>query len=410
MRILLTAIYPYVFVLLYLIIPFDEYVRALPNILMAFLVLSFPFVVSRNDFKKLLIKPTIILILFFVFLLVNSLFQGNFYQDIAIINKMMIPIGLVFLYLPIANFNKLKKAIVFSAFTAIVFTLIQFVILVNQNAEISLLFFQETVDALLIDRVYVGLLCVLSIVISYQSLTKKYHPDNVYYLTNILINVLYLFLIMSKTAIIILVALTLLRQFYGPKRKLRLIITSGMLLMIITFGYFKLQEPIKKIINSNKNISEISYNESYMPIGYRAIIWDCAALISNENTNKLFGIGFRETTHQLVSCYDTKITDTTIKETFVSKKFNSHNQYADFYISSGLVSLLLFLGILLFLQIKFYQNFFPTALIVTIVLFGMVENYFHRQVGAYYFGFILVMLLINNTNKSNSVKKDEVIV
>lgn len=406
MRILLKALYPYVFVLLYLLIPFDEYARALPNILMGFLLLSFPFVITKNDFKKLLIKPTIILVLFYVFLLTNSFFQGNINQDIGIINKMMIPIGLVLLYLPISNFNKLKKAIVFSSFIAIVFTLVKFVILINNNAEVSLLFFQDTVDALVIDRIYIGLLCVLSIIISYQSITKKYHANKVYYFTSIIISTLYILLIMSKTAIILLVALTILKQFYGPKRKVRLSITVVVLIVFSVLGYFKYQNSFLKDININNDVSEIKYDNSNMPMGYRTIIWKCAANISSESTSKFFGIGFKETSNQLVDCYESGISDTQTKQNFISKKFNTHNQYIDFYISSGLISLILFLFILIYLVLKHHKQFFPTALLITIILFGMVESYFHRQVGAYYIGFILVMLFINQKNEPGGTLKE----
>jgi hypothetical protein len=60
----------------------------------------------------------------------------------------------------------------------------------------------------------------------------------------------------------------------------------------------------------------------------------------------------------------------------------------------------------MYLVFKYRHQFFPTALLITIVLFGMVENYFHRQVGAYYFGFIIVMLLINQLDKSSSAIKE----
>ena len=60
----------------------------------------------------------------------------------------------------------------------------------------------------------------------------------------------------------------------------------------------------------------------------------------------------------------------------------------------------------MYLVFKYHQQFFPTALLITIVLFGMVEDYFHRQVGAYYFGFIIIMLLINQLDESNSNKKE----
>lgn len=395
MKVLLTAIYPYIFMMLYLIIPFDEYARALPNILMAFLIISFPFVVNKEDFKKLLIQPTIILILFYAYLLVNSLFQGTFSQDFSIINKMMIPIALALLYLPIGDFKKLKKAIVFSSFIAIVFTLFKFVVSINNNAEVSLHFFQETVDALLIDRLYIGLLCILSILTSYQFLSKKYHPDNTYYLSSIVINVLYLFLIMSKTALIILIALVLLRQFFGPKKNIRLGISFGILFLILALGYSSIKKTGRDIINSKDHISEISYNESSIPLGYRIFIWDCMLLVVKDLPNNCFGIGFKETTNNMVTCYEENISDALTKNTFVKQRFNTHNQYADFYLGSGIIGLLMFLGVLIYLLVKYRKHYYPLALVITVVLFGMVESYLNRQVGAYYIGFILVMLLIN---------------
>ncbi len=398
MRILLAAIYPYVFILLYLIIPFDEYVRALPNILMLILVIAFPFIISKKDFQKLFKKPTLFIGLFIVFLTVNSILQGRIEQDFSFIKAMLIPIGLVLLCLPIKDFKKLNKAIIFSSFIAIVYTLVQFLILVNQNSEVSIAFFQETVDALLIDRVYLGLLCVLSIIISYQALAKEYHPDNKYYFTSIIINISYLLLIMSKTALVILFIVLILRQFYGKDRKIKLGVTSIILVILLITTYFKFPTIFENPFQSNKDISEVNYTESTIPLGYRAQIWDCASIIMNANSNNLFGIGFKETSNKLVECYQNNINDPETRQNFIEKRFNTHNQYLDFYISSGIISLLFFLGILVFLLLKNHKLFFPTALIITIILFGLVENYLHRQVGAYYIGFILVILLINNEN------------
>lgn len=406
MRILLTAIYPYVFILLYLIIPFDEYVRALPNILMAILVIAFPFLISKNDFKKLLKKPALLLVSFIVFLLTNSLFQGRFEQDFGYIKTMIIPIGIVILYLPIADFKKLKKAIIFSSFIAMVYTFIQFLILINQNSEVTIAFFQETVDALLIDRIYVGLLCVLSILISYRSLTKEYHPDNKYYFVSIIVNILYLLLVMSITALVILFVLIVLRQFYGKDKKLRLLITSVVLIAIFITGYLKYQSAFEDLLQESRDVFKVTYTESTLPLGYRAVIWDCVSKISDEGSIGLFGIGFKETKNRLVSCYNSEIEDNATKQNFINKRFNTHNQYIDFYISAGPISLLLFIGILLFLFIKNQKKYFPTALLITFVLFGLAENYFHRQVGAYYVGFILVILLINNTALTSSELKE----
>ena len=398
MRILLAAIYPYVFILLYLVIPFDEYVRILPNILMLILIVIFPIIINKKDLKKIAKVSMFLLLLFLIYLLTNSFVQGRLEVDFVYLKTIMIPLGIVFLYVPITDFKKVNKAIIFSSFIAIVYSLIKFLILVNQNTDVSINFFQETVDALLIDRIYVGFLCVLSVIISYQSITKQFHPDNKYYLISMVLNVTYLLLIMSKTAIIILLFVAVLRQFYGKDKKIRLGATAIILAFFAIMGYFKLPNNIENTFKPQKNLSEVTYAGSTIPLGYRSLIWSCALKITKNSNTNFFGIGFRETSDRLVNCYENEIEDLNTKQNFIDKRFNTHNQYFDFYISSGLISIILFVGILIYLFFKKHKDYYSTSLLLSMILFGLVENYFHRQVGAYYIGFVLVILLINNKN------------
>ena len=404
MRILLAAIYPYVFILLYLVIPFDEYVRVLPNILMLILIVIFPIIINKKDLKKIAKVSMFLLILFIIYLLTNSFVQGRLEVDFVYLKTIMIPLGIVFLYVPITDFKKVNKAIIFSSFIAIVYSLIKFLILVNQNTDVSINFFQETVDALLIDRIYVGLLCVLSVIISYQSITKQFHPDNKYYLISIVLNVTYLLLIMSKTAIIILLFVAVLRQFYGKDKKIRLGATAIILAFLAIMSYFKLPNNIENTFKPQKDISEVTYAGSTIPLSYRSQIWDCALKITKDSNTNFFGIGFRETSDRLVNCYENEIEDLNTKQNFINKRFNTHNQYFDFYISSGLISIILFVGILIYLFFKKHKDYYSTSLLLSIILFGLVENYFHRQVGAYYIGFVLVILLINNKNLAKNIE------
>ena len=404
MRILLAAIYPYVFILLYLVIPFDEYVRVLPNILMLILIVIFPIIINKKDLKKIAKVSMFLLILFIIYLLTNSFVQGRLEVDFVYLKTIMIPLGIVFLYVPITDFKKVNKAIIFSSFIAIVYSLIKFLILVNQNTDVSINFFQETVDALLIDRIYVGFLCVLSVIISYQSITKQFHPDNKYYLISIVLNVTYLLLIMSKTAIIILLFVAVLRQFYGKDKKIRLGATAIILAFLAIMSYFKLPNNIENTFKPQKDISEVTYAGSTIPLSYRSLIWDCALKITKDSNTNFFGIGFRETSDRLVNCYENEIEDLNTKQNFINKRFNTHNQYFDFYISSGLISIILFVGILIYLFFKKHKDYYSTSLLLSIILFGLVENYFHRQVGAYYIGFVLVILLINNKNLAKNIE------
>src|SRR5690606_12921637 len=125
MRILLAAIYPYAFLLLYLIIPFDNYIRALPNILMVILVVGFPFVVKKEDFKKLKPLSIAIFLSLFGYLCFDAFLSGRWNEDFNIIKKVLIAVGLAILYIPVADVNlpagrigKISSAIIFSALAA----------------------------------------------------------------------------------------------------------------------------------------------------------------------------------------------------------------------------------------------------------------------------------------------------
>jgi O-antigen ligase len=112
--------------------------------------------------------------------------------------------------------------------------------------------------------------------------------------------------------------------------------------------------------------------------------------------NNLVGSGFKNTNLKLAACYHERIKDDKTKAWFASQHPNTHNQFLDFYLSSGLLGLLFFVGVLLFLCRQHRNQFFPVASLITIVLFGFTENFLHRQIGAYFFGFVLIVLLSNS--------------
>jgi O-antigen ligase len=393
MRILLSSIYPFAFLLLYLIIPFDEYIRALPNILLGILVIVFPYIVRKDDFKKLVKKPALLFLTFFVFLVANSFFNGRIEEDFYILKKILIGVGLVLLYIPVQNFKVIDKAIIFSALAAMLFSLVN-VFLLN---DISSFEITNPIDILLVDRLYLGLLSVLSILVSNKSIRPGFHPNNQYYLANIILNVAFIFTIGSKLAIVMLLAVLVVRQFYGPKKKLRLLITLGVVVIASLFVYTSDNSSIKNYFSGAEISKEKRYEEASLHVQFRKIIWNCAYKMGVDEGSNFFGIGFKNTNDKLAECYEQIIADSETKNWFRSNRFNTHNQFLDFYLSTGLVGLVLFVGILLALFLQYRKQFFPVALIVTIVLFGLAENFLHRQIGAYYFGFILIVLLSNNT-------------
>ena len=393
MRILLAAIYPYAFLLLYLIIPFDNYIRALPNILMAILVVAFPFIVKKEDFKKLKSLPIAIFLGLFVYLLIDSFGSGRLQDDFNIIKKVLIAVGLAILYIPVADVRKINSAIIFSALAAIIFSVFNFVLITDATGSFALGDSPQVVESLLIDRLYLGLLCTFSMLISFQSIQKKYHPNNNYYLANILVNAVFIVLIASKIAVVALFFLILIKQFYG-QRKIWKIVTAIATIGILMGLFFIIKnEKDYQSIQTENTKNPPAIIENSMTYELRAVVWNCAVNVIQDKGFSLTGIGFDATKDQLAACYETQITNIEKREKFVAQRYNTHNQFLDFYLSAGFIALLLFLVFMGVSFIKIRHQFFPTAMLAILLMYCMVENLFHRQIGAYYVGFILIVLM-----------------
>lgn len=401
MRILLSAIYPYAFLLLYLIIPFDNYIRALPNILLAILLIAFPFIVKKDDFQKLKSLSIVIFLGFFTYLLIDSFASGRLPDDFNIIKKVMIAVGLAVLYIPVADAKKINSAIIFSSLAAILFSVYNFVLITDATGSFALGDSPQVIESLLIDRLYLGLLSTFSILISYKSIKKKYHPNNNYYLANILINALFIVLISSKIAVVSLFVLLLIRQFYGKRKIWKVLIAVFAIFAVVSLFYVIKNEKFIQSSQRENHKNPPAFIENSMTYELRAVVWNCAKNIISDQGFSLTGIGFDATKDQLVSCYEDQIVNSKKKEKFVSQRYNTHNQFLDFYLSAGFIALLVFLVFIIFSFIATHKKFFPTAMVSILVMYCMVENLFHRQIGAYYVGFILIVLMTTTqTNKT----------
>jgi len=406
MRILLSAIYPYAFLLLYLIIPFDNYIRALPNILLAILVFAFPFIVKKEDFKKLKSLPIAIFLGLFAYLCIDSFISGRLPEDYNIIKKVLIAVGLAILYIPVADVKKINSAIIFSALAAIIFSVYNFVLITDATGSFALGDSPQVIESLLIDRLYLGLLSTFSILISFQAIQKKYHPNNNYYLANIFVNALFIILIASKIAVVSLFVLLLIRQFYGQRKIWKSIIAIVAITVLVGLFFIIKNEKAIQLQQAENQQNPPAFIENSMTYELRAVVWNCAQNIISDEGFSLTGIGFDATKDKLVSCYETQISNPKKKDKFVLERYNTHNQFLDFYISAGFIALLLFLTFIVFSFISSRKKYFPTAMLAMLLMYCLIENLFHRQIGAYYVGFILIVLMTSvKPSENNRIKK-----
>ncbi len=342
---------------------------------------------------------------FIVYLLVNSLLFGRIETDWVVLKKILLSMGLVLLYVPIDGFKKIYKALIFSSLAAILFSTIKLVMVVNQTENFQFLDSAMIIEAVLIDRIYLGLLCVLSILASYQSIQGTYHPDNRYYVANIILNVLFVLLIVSRISIIVLIIIFLLSFFYKKKRLPQLFFVTGGFLLVIVLIFILNNDLRKQIFYSNAQQNK-GLIENTLAAEPRAVIWDCAHKVSKMEGTFLKGQGFTHTNTEMLLCYEATLKDERKKTWFLSQKYNTHNQFIDFYLASGIVGILLFLGSIIILFIRNRKEYLPSALLVTLICFALVENLFHRQIGAYYVGVIFIVLLIAEATKETKEQID----
>ncbi|MAZ73164.1 MAG: hypothetical protein CMC70_08435 [Flavobacteriaceae bacterium] len=401
MRILLQSIYPYMFLLLYLTIPFDNHVRALPNILLIALAIAFPIVVSKTDFKKLKRLPTLLFICLVLFVLVQALLLGRIDVDSPVLEKINLAIGLVILYVPIQGFQKIKKAIIYSSIAAILFSVGSIIVGVYQGATFQLLDSGNLIEAMLVDRLYLGLLCVLSIIASYSLLKNTYNPNNAYYVVAIIVNVLFILLIVSRIAIIALIVLFILGFLYKRSKGTQLVFVVATLFLGLVLVFILNNDFRKKILYTPTNTESKGLVANTLEMEPRTIIWNCAITISETHNELWKGLGFANTNKELVKCYEDSIEDEQKRAWLMARKYNTHNQFLDIYLATGIIGIVLFIGFVLFVFLRNKRQFFPTTLLLTLLLFMLVENLFHRQIGAYYVGFVLIMLLIKQNKPQN---------
>lgn len=407
MRILLSAIYPYIFVMLFLVIPFDDYIRAWPNILLIVLTIIFPWIVRKSDFKKLKTFPVVTFFVFILFLVFNGLIHNRFSTDFNILGKILIALLLLVLYIPINDIQKVKNAVIFSSLAAIVYSVYHFVLITHDLGYFVLGDSPEVIEALLIDRVYLGLLSAISILISFHDIRKRYHPLNSYYLANIAINIIFIFLIASRITLLALVAVLIIRQFYRHKKIWGMAVAGiagigivGMFYLIKNKEQIDFQNSMTPKIVSNFITNSNTYE-------LRSYVWNCVSEIAEENHSFWTGNGFKNTENMLVACYESDLSPTSGKEEFISKRYNTHNQFLDFYLSAGLLGILIFV-LFLFSSFRWTgKQFFPTSLLLLLMIYFSFENLFHRQIGAYYVGLILLMTLIAPQEKPEDAEEIE---
>ncbi|WP_158962013.1 O-antigen ligase family protein [Myroides fluvii] len=258
------------------------------------------------------------------------------------------------------------------------------------------------IDAMLVvARPYLGFMLNIGILLCiylYQ-IQKKYR---VYYLFLSVFFFAYLVFIGNRMQVVSLLLLALLYfVFYmkanGSKKILSLLVLGISVFLLFTYtSTLKERFEMDSFTSLDHLFSRLEKKEP------RVLIWKCAWSFTQESSfQPLYGLGKVETIdRQLAACYEDKTKDNPMRGYFLDALFNTHNQFLEYYVLTGIggISLLLLFFGLLVAKVKRY--FIPMALLLSLFNFCLVENLFNRQLGVYLFGFVLTLILfIYSENK-----------
>ncbi|WP_188112160.1 O-antigen ligase [Aquimarina sp. RZ0] len=394
-------------------------VRALPNIILAFLGLFFLFRIKKENLMNKFKNPVMILYSFLTVYIVFSLvFSDQISNNFSYLSKFFLVIGLVILSsaLKSKEIDKVKIFIISGVLCSIMISIFSIIIYSIDQGKFLFSVGKQVNEVLLTERVYLAFFCVISFIFSLDLLKNKYKKlsGNVFLLINVFLIIIFILLIAARMALISIVIISLYQSLYIQNKKILLSIVFASTIVLV-FAFFFNKNLTNRFFYKDQNKTFVENMKVWEP---RVVIWQCASdIYKQESFHTLVGLNsFTKTESELLECYENSISNAKKREWFFKQKFNTHNEFFDFLLSFGLIALIFYTLIFIYALIVARKNVTLVSLIISFLLLGLVENYFHRQMGVYLFGLFLILItsqkeydLINIYRSSSGRRKNKLL-
>lgn len=394
-----------VFSLYCAVIPFTDLGEAIPNITLIVLLFLFPFVYKKEDWKKTQNKTFYALFILLLIIVVQSLALGR-WDDFKFISRLALLCAIVIASIPIKNILIPMIAFVFGTFVLLSVSSINLMSYYFLYGKLDMTVGDQVSSILLGDRPYIGYVYVLSFCLSLYIARFVSKTKYLFYAYAILC-FLFLLIISARISLISIVIIVLSYFLYSKNIKKSGFIALALGLFMVLM--FIANPSLKKrfFISSNK------YNiEQMVKFEPRYYIWTCGYHIFAQSNTTFVGKSFVEVNNQLENCYKNRddFADSKQQDYFVRSKFNTHSQPLNFLLSTGVLSLILFLLIFVFWFKEDRKNYHAFILILSVFLFCLVENVLSRQMGAELFAIALVFAkCISRSSQFEDNNKKEVL-
>ena len=360
-------------------------------------------------------KKSLLLILFitpFILNLVSLTYSKNFHEGFVIIERAapILLFPLLFYFLPF-KYSKQKISIVIHFFGYSVLLLLTGIIIklcfsgfineLKNSGEVHYLIRTRIGDTVNIHPTYLSLFISFTVLQIVVHITDKWkslkNSIKTIYLFTLVYGIFFILLLSSKIIIISLIVISGLWVYINIKSKIKatVILASIVFSLVVLLIVFPTTRERFVYLFSAVKTSKI---DKHNPDSMRKGIYKSAFRVIEKN--RFAGVGLGDVQQELQQQYKSD----NLKKAY-RKRFNTHNQYLDFWISSGILSIIIFiLSVLypLFLSaVKKDFQYMVFLLLVTFVF--LTENILVRQVGIIFYSLFNTLFAFSLTGNNNEV-------
>ncbi len=347
---------------------------------------GFPFIYKR--YKKLSVVYPFILLYFGFF--INAIFHGMNHEAFIVLEKKssLLYIPILVMLVPTINksiVNKVEWAFIVSLLLYLFYSIIQ----VYQSFPHEFtkhIFYGDLLNATRMHTSYISIFCLISILLLFKKVSSNTLIQNVFYFGLMFIFTVFVWLLLARTQIIILlllVSLLLLSNFIKSQNIIGLIfiilIPVASVLMIDKIPELKVR--FQALYKAEGNVRDDRYD-----------IWDASIQVIKANPILGHGIGQSENLLQSKFLENGKLKP-------IKKGINNaHNQYLQDWMELGMFGLVLLVFLLLYLC-KMARNSIHPAIQISIltvfILSFFTECILESQPGVVCFTYFSSIMLRN---------------
>lgn len=241
--------------------------------------------------------------------------------------------------------------------------------------------------------IYASIFISISILLIVNIYFKEKNINFILYTLPLVLIQFFTLLVLERKGVLFSFMLSLLIMLYffikekvSSKFLRNLILIFTVVISTFVFTSSRFKELYKKENYSNV----LEFNSTSLRFG----IYKCS--LEKIKESPFFGFGIGDVQHELDKCYEKK------SKLLTEIKYNSHNQYLSYFLSSGILGflILIFLLISIFLRALKNKHIILLTLTVFFAINMLFENILERQSGVILFSFYLCVFSFINLSKN----------